>query len=277
VHWDAELSRNPFALGGEYALGMAPQIRLATICLTLSLLIPCAQAQAPSRTPVLAELFTSEGCSSCPPADQVLQKLDTQQPVPGVEILVLSEHVDYWNSEGWQDPFSQADFTMRQKRYAFHLKTGDIYTPELVIDGREGFVGSREKMALDSIAAAAKLPKLPLQLTRLADSGGHARVRISADSSSGSVEWPRSHLILAVASDQAASRVSAGENAGRNLTHVAVVRSLEDLGAVSSTPLNREVTLHVRPGDMPSLRLVAFVQDPKTLAVVAAGMLAPQH
>jgi hypothetical protein len=255
---------------------MALQIRLAAICLTLALVLPCAHSQTPARTPVLAELFTSEGCSSCPPADQLLKRLDAQQPVPGAEILVLSEHVDYWDSaDGWKDPFSQVDFTIRQKKYAFH-KTGDVYTPELVIDGRKGFVGSREDMALDSIAAAAKLPKLPLQVTRLEDSGSHARIRISADASTGG-EWPKVHLLLAIASDQAASRVSGGENAGRNLTHVAVVRSLEDLGAVSSAALNREVILHVRPADMHSLRVVAFLQDPKTLEVVAAGTLARQH
>lgn len=204
-------------------------------------------------------------------------RLDAQQPVPGAEILVLSEHVDYWDSaDGWKDPFSQIDFTFRQKKYAFH-KTGDVYTPELVIDGRKGFVGSREDLALDSIAAAAKLPKLPLQVTRLADVGSHARIKISADASAGGADWPKVHLILAIASDQAASRVTAGENAGRNLTHVAVVRSLEDLGVVPATLLNREVTLHVRPADMPSLRAVAFLQDPKTLEVVAAGTLARQH
>jgi hypothetical protein len=256
---------------------MALPIRFASICLTLTLVVPCAYSQAASRTPVLAELFTSEGCSSCPPADQVLRKLDAEQPVPGAEILVLSEHVDYWNSEFFNDPFSQTDFTNRQKRYAFHLKTGDVYTPELVIDGRTGFVGSREKMALDSIADAAKHPTILLNLARLDDAGSHPRIRISADSSAAGQEWRKSHLFLAVASDQAVNHVGGGENSGRNLTHVAVVRSLEDLGAVSSMALNREITLHVRPNDMPSLRLVAFLQDPKTLEVVAAGSLARQH
>jgi hypothetical protein len=266
--------RNSFTSDSEHLLRMTLRIRLAAIGLTLALLIPCARAQGTSRTPVLVELFTSEGCSSCPPADQVLQRLDAQQPVAGAEILVLSEHVDYWNSQNWNDPFSQAAFTYRQAKYVARLGGEGPYTPEIVVDGRKGFVGSNEEMARDSIAAAAKLPKLPLQLARLPDAGSHARIRISAGAA---VEWPKSHLILVIASDQAGSRVSGGENAGRNLTHVAVVRSLEDLGAVSASPLNREVTLHVRPGEMQSLRAVAFIQDPKTLEVVAAGTLARQQ
>src|ERR1035438_8936724 len=99
-----------------------------------------------ARKPVVVELFTSEGCSSCPPADALLQKLQAEQPVAGTEIIAIEEHVDYWNHDGWVDPFSSAEWTQRQAVYTA-LSKKDVYTPELVVDGQSQFVGNDERAA----------------------------------------------------------------------------------------------------------------------------------
>src|SRR5262249_54065523 len=110
---------------------------------------------AAARKAVVVELFTSEGCSSCPPADAFLARLENEQPVENAEILALEEHVDYWNSQGWVDPFSSVAMTERQRGYAFALGTGSAYTPQMIVDGHEQFVGSREREALGTIEQAA--------------------------------------------------------------------------------------------------------------------------
>jgi hypothetical protein len=129
----------------------------------LTFSVAVAAAEAP-RKPVLIELFTSEGCSSCPPADALLSRLQQSQPIPGVELITLSEHVDYWNQLGWTDPFSSAVLTVRQRQYAAVLRGDGVYTPQMIVDGKTGFVGSDSQKALQAISEAARAPKTAIDL-----------------------------------------------------------------------------------------------------------------
>lgn len=230
-----------------------------------------------ARTPVLLELFTSEGCSSCPPADRLLEALDRTQPISGVDLIVLSEHVDYWNSQGWHDPASSGSVTERQSKYANKLHLESVYTPQLIVDGRSELLGSDADKLKTVVEAAARTEKAPLQVEALESSGKKSRIRISLQ------HWPagesgRAELLVAVASNQMKSQVSAGENAGKLLTHVAVVRSLESLGNISvGTPLNRDVTIPLNSEDLDAVRIVAFIQDTKSQQVLAVAQLRPGH
>src|SRR6516164_6714157 len=118
---------------------------------------------------VVVELFTSEGCSSCPPADALLKELSEQQPLQGVQVIALEEHVDYWNHLGWTDPFSSTEFSQRQSDYARIFGNDGVYTPQMVVDGQSEFVGSRGGSAKEAIQKAARLPKFEIALRPAAD------------------------------------------------------------------------------------------------------------
>ena len=121
-------------------------------------------ANANSLTPVVVELFTSEGCSSCPPADLLLQKLD-KQPIPDAQLIVLSEHVDYWNHIGWTDPFSSAAYSERQNTYGNRLRLESVYTPQMVVDGSDEFVGNDSHEATKAFEKAAARTKIPVRIS----------------------------------------------------------------------------------------------------------------
>src|SRR5437764_7837884 len=210
---------------------------------------------------VLVELFTSEGCSSCPPADAVLARLHRQQAVAGVELIVLSEHVDYWNSLGWKDPFSDARFSERQSDYG-----GRVYTPQAVVDGRVDVLGSDERAIVTAVTAAARQPHGALGVT-----AAKKGVRIAI---TGLSDHSDADVMVAVVEDGLVSKVERGENAGRTLAHTAVVRALQRVGTVAAGAAQWSAEVPVPSNDSwKEPRVVAFVQDVRTRRVLAAGAL----
>lgn len=217
--------------------------------------------------PVLVELFTSEGCSSCPPADELLMEIHKAHEVANAEVFVLSEHVDYWNRLGWVDPFSSTQFSDRQKGYAARFRQSGIYTPQMVVDGREELVGSDRAHALRAIADAARQPKATVVLAfapgRPAGDGDPVRLTVRVGGLPGPPPDKPADVFLAVTENGLHSQVLRGENAGRRLEHTAVVRKLMDLG--HPNPKTGEFTampeVFMDPGwKRENLGVVVFVQ-----------------
>lgn len=227
---------------------------------------------------MIVELFTSEGCSSCPAADVLLAKLVATQPVAGAEVIALSEHVDYWNRLGWADPFASKQFSQRQGDYAASTQSR-VYTPQMVVDGGAEFVGSDARRATAEIARAAKQRKAVVEL---AHAPGGAGLRVTVRSLPPGQARGTAEVLLAVVEDDLTSDVRRGENAGRQLSHTAVVRRLEVLGSVagSGEPFDRRVALVPDPSwRRDRLRAVAFVQERESRRILGAAQIrlgAPQ-
>ena len=230
---------------------------------------------ANARTPVLVELFTSEGCSSCPPADRLLQKLD-QQPIAGAEMVVLSEHVDYWNQIGWKDPYSAHSYSERQSAYANRFALDSVYTPQMVVDGATEFVGSDSGLAEKSFQKALHNPKIPLTISSISlDHSNTLHAHLETGPLEPSFGLSNADIYLAVALNRAESQVSAGENSGHRLVHVSVVRSLTKIGALGKGQhFAQDAQVKLEPGSDPSnLRLIAFLQEPGQGRVWGAASL----
>jgi hypothetical protein len=210
------------------------------------------------RRPVLVELFTSEGCSSCPPADALLEKLDREQPVAGAQIIVLSEHVDYWNHDGWIDPFSAAAFTARQETYDRRFGLSGPYTPEMVVDGVAEFNGSDAQKAESAIRQAIADPPVGVRIR--AGASGDAGVTIEVDPLPDG-KTHKANVYVAYAADSGTSDVLRGENQGRRLHHVAIVRDIQQVGTLHG---NETFTKQLpnRAGKVAAgSRLIVFVQE----------------
>jgi len=224
------------------------------------------------RVPVLVELFTSEGCSDCPPADALLEKLDRSQPVSGAELIVLSEHVDYWNNIGWKDPFSSHEYSERQGSYAGQFGLGSVYTPQMVVDGRIQLVGSDERGAIEAIENATKAEKIPVSLSSVHFDGQKILLHIETGPSPSSISERFANVLLAIADESDQSSVSRGENAGRTLRHVAVLRDLVRVGALDRTgEFSQDVAINSNHGNKGNLRIVAIVQEPTAGRVLGVG------
>lgn len=226
------------------------------------------------RTPVVIELFTSEGCSSCPPADALLQKLDQSQPVSGAELIVLSEHVDYWNDIGWTDPYSSHEHTERQSAYAGHFGLNTVYTPQIVVDGNFELVGSDERRALKAIREAAMLKKAPVCASLGASDDGTTSIHVEAGPLTSTTDAAESaNVFLGIADESDESQVSRGENAGRTLRHVAVLRDLTRIGTVNaSDPFSRDVKLNLNSKSARKLRAVVIIQEPEVGKILGAAL-----
>jgi hypothetical protein len=215
------------------------------------------------REAVLVELFTSEGCSSCPPADALLQRLDRSQPIPRAQIVVLSEHVDYWNHIGWADPYSSRAFSARQEQYARRFRTQGPYTPQMVVDGRSEFVGSDARAAESAIRSAARHPKAAI---RISEDGGSAIIDV-APLPSGTAR--KAVVFAAYAMDSGTQDVVRGENRGRRLHHVAIAKELKQIGTVDDrTEFKTQLPLDS------DARLIVFVQEPGNGPILAVEMRA---
>jgi hypothetical protein len=225
------------------------------------------------RNPVLIELFTSEGCSSCPPADALLERLDQSQSVSGAELIVLSEHVDYWDGIGWKDPYSSHEYSERQSAYAAQFGLGSIYTPQMVVDGHFEFVGSDERRASQAIKEAAKASKVRVSISSGSSDGKTITVRVEAGPLPSSTNTQSAGVFLAIADNSDESQVSGGENAGRKLQHVAVLRKLTRIGSIdASSEFSRNINLDLRSKNHGNWRIVAIVQESEAGRVLGAGL-----
>jgi hypothetical protein len=233
-------------------------------------------AREAGRKPVVVELFTSEGCSSCPPADALLQKLEEQQPVAGAEVIALEEHVDYWNHDGWVDPYSSAEWTERQQAYVDLFKK-DAYTPELVVDGHSQFVGNNPREALLEIEKAALGAKTEVSITAgKPNAEGSQQFNVWVGKLAGGSTRDVAEVWLAVTEDGLHSSVSRGENAGHVLHHVATLRSLRKIGVAdangASASFARDTLVKFNSHWNPdTLHVTVFVQKKKSREILGAA------
>lgn len=221
-----------------------------------------------AKAPVLLELFTSEGCSSCPPADRLLMRFVRDGKIDGVPVIGLEWHVDYWNYIGWKDPFSAAKNSQRQESYARAISGDRNYTPQLVIDGSSETLGSNETQVRALVNRASQPANAKAQLA-LSRHDNQLEIVVSDAPADGSAE-----LWLAITERELVTSVLRGENAGQKLAHGPVVRALRKLGKVDRAPFRTTSELAIERGwKRENLSAVAFVQRTNSLQILGANEL----
>ena len=256
---------------GSWFLWAVGALGVAAVPITAATSLWASRASSPisASQPVVIELFTSEGCSSCPPADRVLAQL-AESGLDGIPIIALSEHVDYWNRLGWKDPFSAARFTDRQQQYADVLRS-DVYTPQMVVDGRRQLVGSDRASAVDEIRKAAAAQKLEVKAAATRQ-GAELVVTAIVHAAAGG-RAPKADVVVAVTEDGLESNILRGENRGLRLAHAAVTRYLSPAARLDARATDG-VTVRVKID--PAWRLerskaIVIVQSPIDLSVLGAA------
>ena len=213
----------------------------------------------PSGGLTVVELFTSQGCSSCPPADEVLGQLVKKYPD---NVLALSYHVDYWNYIGWQDPFSKSTFSDYQRDYAAVWNSRRVYTPQMIINGRHDVVGSQKNNVLSALVKA-KNETSPLHID-IADQTENGTLKLNISSNS---ELAGANILLVTYTPTHTTQVKRGENRGRSLTNYNIVRSVEKMGAYNGK--HQQLTV-AKPNEYAG---AVLLQDPKTMQILAAATL----
>lgn len=222
---------------------------------------------AAAMQPVVVELFTSEGCSSCPPADALLGELSRQRIAGDAELIVLGEHVEYWNSPSWTDRFSSPIYTERQGDYVRQLHLATAYTPQMVIDGHLQTVGS-DTAAVQRLIAEASSATKPAEVSLRFDASGRLQVGVE-DSSQG-----HNRVLLAVTENALTTAVKGGENGGRVLKHSAVVREMRTLGKISNGKFETTLNLPAQSDwKKPDLRAIVLVQNPSSGLILGAASI----
>jgi hypothetical protein len=227
------------------SLPIALGVAAISLCIPARIFAQTRPAKAPLPHPsaVLIELFTSEGCSDCPPADELLRQVSGRQTEDGQLIVGISEHVTYWNNLGWRDPFSADQYTERQNAYRTRFGLESVYTPQMVVNGREQFVGSDRRALAAALASEAQRKQIELHITSVQVTERNITFSYSAMSlpATGSLQ-----LVAVMVDDVDRSNVSRGENSGRALIHVSVARAIAALGALHETE-QRSVSLPLPP------------------------------
>jgi hypothetical protein len=265
----------------------APSSALAFLFILLSI-APVTRAQVqnadaanpstPNTNPVLIELFTSEGCSSCPPADIVLQRLDTFQPIAGAQLIVLSEHVTYWDHDGWKDPNSSPALTDRQTSYESVLGEKEVFTPQMIVDGTQQLrLGDSHDKIEDLLKKAAATPKVSVRIGNVTIDPGNPTILRAHVEADANLEKHAGDVFVAVALDHVESQVLKGENGGKHLVHVAVVQQLTKVGKLpKGKSFAQDVQLKLTPGTDPkNVRLIALVQESGPGKVLGAALKKP--
>ena len=228
-------------------------------------------------TPVVVELFTSEGCSSCPPADALLAKMESAQPFKGVQVIAIEEHVDYWNQQGWVDPFSSVEWTDRQQVYAAAFRQDGPYTPQMEVNGHAQLIGSRTDQAVKAVQDAQAVPTTVVKLAASgAGNSNEPHFAVSVGKLAQLSPGDSAEVWLAITEGGLASQVSRGENAGRNLSHASVLRSLRRIGIAESradsSAFQGDTSLKLKSGwKRENLLAVVLVQEKKSRRILGAA------
>jgi hypothetical protein len=244
---------------------------LAFAAIYISIVLAKTTEPGTPRKAVVVELFTSEGCSSCPPADELLGHLRQDLSAKNIQVIPLGFHVDYWNSLGWKDRFSSAEFTQRQEQYTRALKVDGPYTPEMVVDGELEFVGNDAGQARRTIGQqASQLETAQVKIALAGVDQLTVQVKGPAGSSSGNAL-----VMLAITEDNLTTQVGSGENGGRTLHHAAVVRELRELGMLHNGIMENTVPLKLeKDWKRNDLRAVVFVQQGPSGKIEGAASVA---